>query len=111
MRTDTRTHSAPTTSSGRRWLPLGLGIAGLLAIPVMGRLLRILMQGEGIAGVSPSQIGVVLAILLAVAGLATGIAELRRHQGSWPLWTGTVFSGLVALFWGAFALGEVLFPH
>ena len=70
-----------------------------------------LMQGESVAGVSPSQIGVVVAILLALAGLATGITELRHHEQSWPLWAGTVISGLVALFWGAFALGEVLFPH
>ena len=111
MRTDTPTPTTPTTSSGRGWLPLGLGIAALLTIPVLGRVLRMLMQGEGVVGVSPSQIAVVLTIALSVAGTVTGARALRRGERSAPVWTGTVLSGLVALFWAAFALAEVLLPH
>jgi hypothetical protein len=110
MRTDTH-HPPRTHTSGRPWLPLGLGVAGLLAIPVLGRVLRIVMQGQGALGISASQLGVVVAIVLSVSGLVTGVRALRRHERSWPVWTGTLFSGLVALFWAAFALGEVLFPH
>jgi protein-S-isoprenylcysteine O-methyltransferase Ste14 len=109
--------SRPGTASTRhgRWTPLALGLSGLLAIPVLGRGLRLLWAAfdaePGSGGPSPNQIAVVAAILLGGAGLVVGVRALLRHDRSWPVWLGTVLSGLVALGWLAFALGEVISPH
>ena len=110
---DSRHGTAPTRYG--RWTPLALGLGGLLAVPVLGRVLRLVSAAfdaePGSGGPSPSQIGVVAAVLLGGAGLVVGILALRAHDRSWPVWLGTVFSGLVALLWLAFALGEVISPH
>ena len=107
-------HGTASTGHGR-WTPLALGLSGLLAVPVLGRGLRLLWAAfdaePGSGGPSPNQIGVVVAILLGAAGLVVGIRALRAHDRSWPVWLGTVISGLVAVVLLAFALGEVVSPH
>lgn len=63
------------------------------------------------SGPSPGMLGVTASLLLAGAGLATGIRALGANSRSWPVWTGTLVAGAITLFWAAFVLGEILLPH
>lgn len=52
-----------------------------------------------------------ISIAAAVAGAILAIGALVKRDRHWPTWVGLVASAVPALFWVAFAVGEVLFPH
>lgn len=105
----------PTTPTHSPWLPLWIALGALVAGPVVGLLMRIVRAvadpGSGGAGPSPGMLGVATTVLVAGAGVWVAVRELRRGARSWPVWTGLVVSGLLVVFWVAFSLGELLFPH
>lgn len=100
----------------RSWAPLALAVGSVLALPLVGRLLRLLRAtldpvSVNASGPSPGMLGVAASLLLAAAGLAVGIRALRANTRTWLVWLGTLASGAVTLAWVLFVLGEVLVPH
>lgn len=111
--TGTRSSSTPTTPS-RRWTPLALATVALLAVPVLGRVFRMLaaLVSDGEPGFpSPMMLSVLSAVLIGGVGLTAGIRTIQHGERSWPVWAGTVLSGLVLAFWVVFAVAEVVAPH
>ena len=104
----------PATPTHSPRLPLWIALAALLAGPVVGVLMRMVRAvadpGTG-GGPSPGMLGVASTVLLAGAGVWVAVRELRSGARSWPVWSGLALSGLLVLFWVAFALGEGLYPH
>lgn len=45
------------------------------------------------------------------AAAIIGIGGLVRKERIWQNWVAAILGGAPALFWIAFAIGEVLFPH
>jgi hypothetical protein len=115
MRTIENRRATPATPHAR-WTPLALAIGGLLIAPIVGIALRVLRAAVdpvsvNASGPSPGMLGVTTSLLLAGAGLVTGIRALRANERSWPVWTGMLVAGAIALFWTLFVLGEILMPH
>ena len=115
MRTIENRRTTPATPHGR-WTPLALAVGGLLIAPLVGVAMRVLRAAVdpvsvNASGPSPGMLGVTTSLLLAAAGLVTGIRALRANERSWPVWTGTLVAGVITLFWVAFVLGEILLPH
>jgi hypothetical protein len=115
MRTIENPRTTAATPHGR-WTPLALAVGSVVVAPLVGVALRVLRAtvdpvSVNASGPSPGMLGVAASLLLAAAGLVTGIRALRAGSGSWPVWTGTVVSGAITLFWAAFVLGEILVPH
>lgn len=114
MAHDTGAHGTTPGTPARRWTPLALAAVALLAVPVLGRVLRMLaaIGSEGGPGSpSPGMLGVLVAVVAGGAGLTAGIRTLQRGDRSWPVWAGTVLSGVVLAFWVVFAVAEVVAPH
>ena len=103
-----------TTSSGKPWRPLVLGVVSLVAFPVAFALLRAVMAVAGgrdaFGGVSPAILSIVVSLALGVAGFVDGLRALVHHERSRRVWAGTLLSGLVAGAWTAFALAEAISP-
>lgn len=114
MNTDVTHHDTPPEVSGGPWGPLLLGVASVVAVPVVFGFARAgaaLLGGRHAFGsVSPAMIAVAAAIALGVAGLVLGLRALVHHERSRRVWAGTVLSGLVACCWTAFALAEAISP-
>jgi uncharacterized membrane protein YozB (DUF420 family) len=49
-----------------------------------------------------------ISIAFAFATAVVGIGNLKRHDRHWPTWVGLVAGLLPAIFWIAFALGNIL---
>lgn len=108
------TDTDPTPAEARHWMPLGLGVGALLAAPLVGRLVRVLYAiapGDGPTFPSPAMLGALAAVVLAGAGLTLGTRVLQHGDRAWPVWVGTVLSGLVVGFWVVFAVLELVAPH
>jgi hypothetical protein len=84
------------------WVVLGLGALALVFI--LPGLVAILIPSD--AMFSPA-----LTIPLSVAGVFAGIGAVRRNYRTWPVWLGLALGSIPLLFWIAFSIGEVLYPH
>lgn len=114
MAHDTGTRSTTPTTTGRRWTPLALATLSLLAVPVLGRVFRMIaaIGSDGEPGFpSPAMLSVLAAVVIGGVGLTVGIRSLQHGERSLPVWAGTVLSGLVLAFWVVFAVAEVVAPH
>ncbi|HSF97107.1 MAG TPA: hypothetical protein VLA55_00330 [Ornithinibacter sp.] len=115
MRTIENPRTTPATPLGR-WTPLALAVGGLVIAPLIGGALRLLRAtldpvSANASGPSPGMLGVSASLLLAGAGLVTGIRALRADARTWPVWLGTLVSGAITLLWVVFVLAEILVPH
>jgi len=84
------------------WVVLGLGLVALVFI--IPGLVAILIPGD--AMFSP-----VFTIPLGVCCVVSGIAALLKKFRTWQVWLGLGLGSIPVLFWIAFILGEILFPH
>jgi hypothetical protein len=84
------------------WVVLGFG-ALALAFIIPG-LLSILFPFD--AMFNPA-----FTIPLGVASLVAGIAALRKNIHPWQIWLGLGLGAIPLLFWIAFGIGEILYPH
>ena len=114
MDSEVTSSDTATTGSGKPWRPLLLGVASLVAFPVVFVLLRAVMAllggRDAFGGVSPAILSIVVSLALGVAGLVDGLRALVHHERSRRVWAGTLLSGLVAGAWTAFALAEAISP-
>jgi hypothetical protein len=53
----------------------------------------------------------VMSIPLALICLLTGIGIARQGDHRWQVWLGIALGAIPILFWLAFGLGELLYPH
>lgn len=81
------------------WWTLALGLAAATTFAV----------GIGLA--AGRSLGLLLAsIACAFAGTVIGIGSIMKRDRHWPTWVGLVGSLMPAVFWIAFAAGEILGP-
>jgi hypothetical protein len=84
------------------WVVLGLGVVGLVFI--IPGLAAILIPGDAIF--SPA-----FTIPLSVCCVVTGIGAIRKNFRTWQVWLGLGLGSIPVLFWIAFIIGEILYPH
>jgi 4-amino-4-deoxy-L-arabinose transferase-like glycosyltransferase len=68
------------------------------------------MFTAGIAGLTDFAAAAVPAIALPVAGVVFGTGRLALGDRRWQTWLGLVLASAPALFWVAFAIGELVGP-
>ena len=84
------------------WVVVGLGAMALVFI--IPGLVTILIPGDTMF--SPA-----FTIPLGVGGLVSGLGAVRKNYRTWQVWLGLGLSLIPVLFWIAFAIGEILYPH
>jgi hypothetical protein len=84
------------------WVVMGLGAVALVFI--IPGLVAILIPGD--AAFSPA-----LTIPLGVGSVVSGIGAVRKNYRTWPVWLGLALGSIPLLFWIAFFIGEILYPH
>ena len=84
------------------WVVVGLGALALVFI--IPGLLAILIPGD--AMFSPA-----ITIPLGVACVVSGIGAVRKNYRTWQVWLGLGLSSIPVLFWIAFSIGEIIYPH
>lgn len=100
----------PLRASALAWVALGLGatsflmVASGLAAPYLGEAL-------GRTAVTVLAMPAALSIVFAIASLVAAVGAFARHDRHWPTWVGIVVGGLPVLFWVAFVVAEIAFPH
>jgi hypothetical protein len=84
------------------WVVIGLGAVALVFI--IPGLLAILFPGDTMF--SPA-----LTIPLGVGSVVSGIGAMRKDNRTWQVWLGLGLGSVPVLFWLAFTIGEILYPH
>jgi hypothetical protein len=80
------------------WLPLGMGAAAALALAAT------------LLNTFNSNLLTMASIALPVAAVVVSAVSLRRGNRRWMIWAGLALGLLPALFWAAFAIGELVGP-
>jgi len=88
--------------NGLGWVVFGLGAMALIFI--IPGLVAILIPGD--AMFSPA-----FTIPLGIGCVVSGIGALRKNNRTWQVWLGLGLGSIPVLFWLAFAIGEILYPH
>lgn len=52
-----------------------------------------------------------ISIPLCVGCVVSGIGALRKRPRTWQVWLGLGLGSMPMLFWVAFSIGEILYPH
>jgi len=107
----------PKTKTAWRTMVLGLG--AFLVGPMFGIVTAIIrpivdkesMVGRTNNGVAIGFNGMMIAFILAIAALITGVRAFKKGERSWVLCVGLVPAVLVIAFCIFIIIGESLFPH
>jgi hypothetical protein len=84
------------------WVVIGLGaVAFVFIIPVFVAILTH----------SDTTFSPVISIPLGVGCVISGISAVRKNYRTWQVWLGLGLGSIPVLFWIAFAIGEILYPH
>ena len=98
------------------WWAMGLGLATILGGPLLGIFAVVLRpildkaSSENIGAV----IGfgsMIVALILPVSALVTGVRAFKKGERSWVLWVGFVPAILGGVFWALMIIGEFVYPH
>lgn len=54
---------------------------------------------------------VMLALLLSILTITTGISALKKGERSWVVWIGFTPAILICIFWILMIIGELMFQH
>jgi len=84
------------------WVVIGLGTVALVFI--IPGLIAALIPGD--AMFSPA-----ISIPLSIGCVVSGIGAVRKNHRTWQVWLGLGLGSLPVLFWVAFSIGELLYPH
>lgn len=84
------------------WVVFGLGALALIFI--IPALVAILKPED--AMFSP-----IVTIPLGVGCLVSGVYAVRKNQRTWQVWLGLGLGSIPIMFWIAFVIGEILYPH
>ena len=84
------------------WVVTGLGALALIFI--IPGLIAILFPFE--AMFNPA-----FTIPFGIAALVAGIGALQKHNRPWQVWLGLGLGAIPVLFWIAFIIAEILYPH
>ena len=53
----------------------------------------------------------VVSIPLSIGCVISGIGAIRKNPHTWQVWFGLGLGAIPLLFWTAFVIGEILYPH
>ena len=84
------------------WAVIGLGAVALVFI--IPGLVAVLISGDTMF--SPA-----FSIPLGVGCVVSGIGAVRRNCRTWQVWLGLGLGSIPVLFWMAFSIGEIFYPH
>jgi hypothetical protein len=84
------------------WVVVGLGAIALVFI--IPGLVAILIPGDSI-------FNPVFSLPLGIGCVMSGIGAVRKHYRTWQVWLGLGLGSIPVLFWIAFTIGEILYPH
>ena len=84
------------------WVVIGMGVMALVFI--IPGLVSILIPCD--TTFSPA-----FTIPLGVGCVVSGIGAVRKHDRTWQVWLGLGLGAIPVLFWLAFAIGEIIYPH
>lgn len=100
----------PQRASALAWTAMGLGLIALLMVlaGLIGpALASVLGPGARVVRAFPAA----LSITFAFAAVVAAVGAIVKHDRRWPTWAALALGGTPAVFWIAFAVGELLFPH
>jgi hypothetical protein len=119
-----RFNEAPKTRTA--WWAMGLGLSTVLIHPLLGIFTAVIRpiidpasmvgrESSGIVGATMGSMGFgsgVVALILSVSTIVTGVRAFKKGERSWVLWVvGFVPAILVGAFWVFMFIGEFIFPH
>jgi hypothetical protein len=84
------------------WVVIGLG---LLAFAFILPVFIAILNHSGTTFLS------IVSIPLSIGCVISGIGTLRKNHHTWQVWLGLGFGIIPLLFWIAFVIGELLYPH
>ena len=84
------------------WVVLGFGIVAFAFIlPVFVAILTH----------SGTMFSSIVTIPLSIGCVVSGVGTMRKNHHTWQVWLGLGLGTIPLLFWIAFAIGELLYPH
>ena len=98
------------------WWAMGLGLATILVYPLLGIFAAVVRpmidkaSNENVGAVAGFG-SMIVALILSVSALVTGVCAFKKGERSWVLWVGFVPAILVGAFWVFMIIGEFIFPH
>jgi hypothetical protein len=98
------------------WWAMGLGLATILVYPLLGIFAAVVRpmidkaSNENVGAVAGFG-SMIVALILSVSALVTGVLAFKKGERSWVLWVGFVPAILVGAFWVFMIIGEFIFPH
>jgi hypothetical protein len=100
------------------WRAMYFGLATLLIPQFLGIFAAVIRPMIDRASVNNENVGRtigfgfgILALILSISALITGICAFRKGERSWVLWVGFVPAILIGAFWVFMIIGEFVFPH
>jgi len=84
------------------WVVVGLGAVALVFI--LPGLVAVLIPSDDMF--SPA-----ITIPLGVGCVVSGIGAVRKNYRTWQVWLGLGLGSIPIMFWIAFSIGEILYPH
>jgi hypothetical protein len=98
------------------WWAMGLGLGTILGGPMLGIFAAVVRpmidkaSSENVGAVAGFG-SMIVALILSVSALVTGVCAFKKGERSWVLWVGFVPAILVGAFWVFMIIGEFIFPH
>ena len=98
------------------WWAMGLGLGTILVWPMLGIFAAVVRpmideaSSENVGAVAGFG-SMIVALILSVSALVTGVLAFKKGERSWVLWVGFVPAILVGAFWVFMIIGEFIFPH
>ncbi|MGA7677744.1 MAG: hypothetical protein WCA51_05150 [Dehalococcoidia bacterium] len=98
------------------WWAMGLGLSSILIFPFFGIFAAVIRPiidkaSSEIVGVVVGFGSIIVALILLVSALVTGVRAFKKGERSWVLWVGFVPAILVGVFSVFMIIGEFIFPH
>ena len=98
------------------WRAMGLGLSSILIFPffsVFTVVIRPIIDkaSSEIVGAVVGFGSMIVALILLVSALVTGVRAFKKGERSWVLWVGFIPAILVGAFLIFMFIGESIFPH
>ena len=97
------------------WWAMGLGLSSILIFPFLGIFTAVIRpiidkaSSENVGAVVGYG-SMIVALILLVSALVTGVRAFKKGERSWVLWVGFVPAILVGALWVFMIIGEWLIP-
>lgn len=99
------------------WWAMGFGLATFFLGPMLMGIFTAVIRpmidrasNESVGAVAGFG-SMIVALILLVSALVTGVRAFKKGERSWVLWVGFVPAILSGAFWVFMIIGEFIFPH